>query len=415
MKTGTRRLLVVASLVAASAGLPLAASAHDGHDPGEFDLLLGDHAESAQTARANLRIRARLDDVNDWWIEVRSADPAVRPGFGRLAAGPAANSCSGNGGGKDIAVDCSFDTASYPDGAISRNGDYLVRVVAYDDPIPVFAPTQHSAEQRITLVNLPAAPGGVSGTVNGPTAELTLRWERNPEPDVVGYVIDEAFENGSFERVGESPTTTFHRSLPKAGSYKYRIAATRPGEAGKPPVQGPWTTSSKIEFDPSAPAIAPTNEDPSGGPDSGNNIEEPVSPEPTAQRAPAPSVATTPRGSTSSPVTSGAGRTAKAPATRSTSPTAAKAVEPPDPGYSETLPYRKPPAPQVPVLIPGESVVALPAPAPSSETPSEGIPLPPLAVGLMLFVVAMTLVFVMGRPTRPSPAGASDAFSDWSI
>lgn len=414
MRTRTRRLLVVASLVA-SAGLPLAASAHEGHDPDEFDLVLGDHAESAQTARGNLRIRARLDDATQWWIEVRSADPAARPGFDRLPAGR----CGGDGDGQDVPVDCTFDTTVYPGGAVSRNGDYLVRVVAYDDPglgsVLGGQPQRHSAEQRVTLVNLPSAPGGVSGTANGPTAELTLRWERNPEPDVVGYVIDEAFENGSFERVGESATTSFHRSLPEAGSYKYRIAATRPGEAGKPPVQGPWTTSSKIEFDPSSPAIAPTNEDPSGEPDVGNDIEEPVSPEPTLRSTPAPAVITGPRGSTSAPPPSGAGRSSTAPGGRSTSPTTAKPAEPLDPGYSETLPYRKPPAPQVPVLIPGESVVALPGPAPLPATPSERIPLPPIAVGLMLFVVAMTLVFVMRRPTRPSAAGAPDAISDWSI
>ena len=121
-----RRFLAVMGAVLF--GIPLAlgplAGAHENHLGFEWRT----PADSA-VAAGPVRITARVhfeDGVGRWTAEAGSPDGEPTPGNFRVI-------CAGNAGGaRSATVECDWDTTAYPDGSISRNGDYRLRVTAWN-------------------------------------------------------------------------------------------------------------------------------------------------------------------------------------------------------------------------------------------------------------------------------------------
>jgi fibronectin type 3 domain-containing protein len=73
----------------------------------------------------------------------------------------------------------------------------------------------------------PAAPAGLAAVPS--TASIELVWERNTEPNVIGYRIYRALGNGAFERLADAqelPTYSDHK-IEAGKTYRYAVSAVK--------------------------------------------------------------------------------------------------------------------------------------------------------------------------------------------
>ncbi|HEY3241352.1 MAG TPA: fibronectin type III domain-containing protein, partial [Acidimicrobiia bacterium] len=355
------------------------------------------------------------------------------PGYGIL--------CEQTVGGAPLSaeIDCPWDTTAYPDGTLSQNRTYVIRITATNAERSLFSPPSqpHTAERRAMVVNDVAAPTGVVLSSSEAGRQATVRWASNPEPDITSYVIQERFGSDGWRTVGEagSQLRSFSRRLSAPGTYRYQVAARRSNGSGsesiqsafsgpaaeprqivvEPPKPPPTTTTTSPAKGPDKPAPAP---DPGGGgdagphPPAGDGPPVPVEAGGTAGEnpAPAPPAESPPPGAPpgapvlispiapGSPGSVGFGQTSAgnlvqkggaAPSTPATAPE-------PDGPFSETLPYPKadpPPVDDDDEGI-GKVLVGLPAVIASDNRRELIIP---LAAGLLLFVVAMHAFYLSRR------------------
>ncbi len=80
----------------------------------------------------------------------------------------------------------------------------------------------------------PQPPTGVSATKDANGSSVTVSWQANPEPDIVGYEVQRTSVNGSnWSTVSPNPPakdTNFQDSSVQQGSdYQYRVIAVRSG------------------------------------------------------------------------------------------------------------------------------------------------------------------------------------------
>ncbi|MDQ3946822.1 MAG: fibronectin type III domain-containing protein, partial [Actinomycetota bacterium] len=246
------------------------------HSPGEGNRLSG----------RNVHIRATInfgdDGVKRWSVAVEAPPGATHPGFGTL--------CEQTMGGAPLSaeIDCPWDTTTYPDGNLSQNRGYVIRITATNAERSLFSPPSqpHTAERKVMVVNEVSAPTGVALSSSEAGRQATVRWASNPEPDITSYVIQERVGSDGWRTIGEagSQLRSFSRRLSAPGTYRYQVAARRStgngsetlqsafaGPAGeprqivvaeppKPPP--PTTTTTAPAKGPEKPAPAP---DPGGG------------------------------------------------------------------------------------------------------------------------------------------------------
>jgi hypothetical protein len=344
-------------------------------------------------------------------------------------------------------IDCPWDTTAYPDGTLSQNRTYVIRITATNAERSLFSPPSqpHTADRSVGVVNDVAAPSGVVLSSSEAGRQATVRWATNPEPDITSYIIQERFGSDGWRTVGEagSELRSFSRRLSAPGTYRYQVAARRSTGNGsetvqsafagpaaeprqivvEPPKPPPTTTTTAPAKDPVKPAPAP---DPGGGggagprPPAGDGPPVPVeaggtagenpAPGPPAEPTPPGAPPATPPGAPAlispiapgSPGSVGNGATSAgnlvqkggaAPRTPGTAPE-------PDGPFSETLPYPKvdPPPVDDDGGI-GKVLVGLPAVIASDNRRELIIP---LAAGLLLFVVSMHALY-LSRRTDQTP------------
>lgn len=434
-----RRTLACAGLIILLAPGP--ALAH-----GEHGAFVGWHSpgDGAELSGRSYHIRATVnfgnDGVKSWSVAVNAPAGATHPGYGTI--------CEQTMGGSPLSaeIDCPWDTTVYPDGNLSENRAYVIRITAYNAERSLFSPPSeaHTAERKVSVVNDVAAPTGVALSSSEAGKQATVRWAANREPDITSYVIQERFGSEGWRTVGEagSELRSFSRRLSAPGTYRYQVAARRSSGHGSETLQSPFagpaaepreivvekpkppptTTTTAPGKNPDQPAPAPTP-DPGGGGDSGprppagDSPPVPVevggstgeNPAPPPADAPAPGEpAAPPPGAPAlvSPIAPGSpgsvsvgfgqsspgnlvqkgGATPRTPAT----------LAEPDGPYSETLPYPKGEAPPTSGEDEGVSKVLVGLPAVIADDNRRDL-LIPMAFGLLLFVVAMHIFYLSRR------------------
>lgn len=128
---------------------------------------------------------------------------------------------------------------------LAYNGPYTVtaRAVGYEYG-PPRGPDETSQASRSFAVEVePVAPTGMKVAGDTSKRTVTISWDQNPEPDVRGYWVERAFNDGSFAEIGisdnncdaETRRCTVADDLKKApgGEYRYRVAAIRPDRSGE--------------------------------------------------------------------------------------------------------------------------------------------------------------------------------------
>jgi hypothetical protein len=77
----------------------------------------------------------------------------------------------------------------------------------------------------------PTAPSEVRATVEDEV--VALQWTRAPEPDVAGYRVERAGEQGSWSSVAVlAPSAASYADEPGAGTHRYRVVSLRPNGQG---------------------------------------------------------------------------------------------------------------------------------------------------------------------------------------
>jgi hypothetical protein len=91
------------------------------------------------------------------------------------------------------------------------------------------AQSELSNEFAITPVDTfpPAAPAGLAAVPS--TASIELVWERNTEPNVIGYRVYRALGNGTFELLADAQVLPAYsdRKIEAGKSYRYAISAVK--------------------------------------------------------------------------------------------------------------------------------------------------------------------------------------------
>jgi hypothetical protein len=377
--------------------------------------------------------------VKSWAVEVLAPVDADYPGYGTVCEQTESRSPA------YVNIDCVWDTTAYPnDGGQAQNRPYVVRITTQGhtqsggfsngrEPAP------HSEERHVTVSNPVSAPRDVRLGFVDSTRQATVRWQPNPEPDIVSYVVQERVGDGPWKNVGQAGgrVTTFTRSLSAPGTYRYQVAALRAAGSGNDTIQSAWSgpvsePKQIVVAEPKRPETTTTTTPPyaaDGSADSPPPADpgDPTVPpapvpvgsagaasDPATPGAPAPDGTDTSRsGALISPIQHGApgsvrsggatvGGLAAPPATKPAKPQKElDESEGPDTGFSSQLPYKQS----------GESaedgdggvgrvLVGLPEAIGGDETRQV---LVPLAGGLLLFVFAMHALYISRRAAPEAP------------
>lgn len=311
------------------------------------------------------------------------------------------------------------------DGRAMANGTYTFQVrVSWQGPRGA-QQTGWSGHEAVIDADPPATTVSTR-TIDTGAHSVEVSWTEVALPDFLRYVVQRASPDGSFADIatlGSSSTTTYLDAAPPPGSYRYRVQVVRDGaggtertstsgertaeveEAGQPDPTSPISDESE---EPSEPEPSEPDPDPTPGPDPADQADEGGSPDGGASDDGTPR----PRRGSSGPVsTSGGGapRSSGAPSTgtdASAQPPAVSDME----TFEEALPY-----PDAEEETGGEHVPdddelewgALDGDPPDGGTLAvhdrelvlEQV-LPPLAGGLLLFVVAGHMLRLRGATSR---------------
>jgi hypothetical protein len=393
--------------------------------------------DGARLSGQTVHIKAKAGyygGVQSWSVGVLAPEGADYPGYGTICEQNESRSPA------SVSIDCAWDTTAYPnDGGPAQNRPYVVRITitgSQSGSVPDGGP--HSEDRGVTVSNPVSAPRDVRLTFAENTKQATVRWQPNPEPDIISYVVEERVGDGPWKNVGQAggKVTSFTRSLSAPGTYRYQVAALRAAGSDDDTIQSAWSgpaaepkqivvaepprpTSTTTTAPPSAdePAQPPPPADP-GDPTKGP-APVPVTSagavnDPAAPGAPAPDGSTdaSRSGALISPIQHGApgsvqsggakiGGLAAPPSTKP--PKAPKELdesEGPDTGFSQQLPYKQDGQSAEDGGSMGKMLVGLPEAIGGDETRQV---LVPLAGGLLLFVFAMHALYISRRAAPDAP------------
>lgn len=147
--------------------------------------------------------------------------------------------------------------STFEPGLLDYNGEYRIRAEAgYRDPLDPNA-TAAILTRSFYLAVPPVAPAGVTAAVNSSSRTVAVSWTGNPEPDLLGYLVERAPEDGPYQHLAEiepGQTTYTDDVTDLGGDYSYRVVALREGAADLN--ANPERAYEALNSDPSAPASA---------------------------------------------------------------------------------------------------------------------------------------------------------------
>jgi len=399
--------------------------------------------QDARVAGNAVHIKAKVGfygGVKSWAVEVLAPEGADYPGYGTVCERSESRSPA------YVNVDCVWDTTAYPnDGGPAQNRPYVIRVTsqgtgqsgAFSDGRQ---PAPHSEDRGVIVSNPVSAPRDVRLSFVDSTRQATVKWQPNPEPDVVSYLVQERLGDGQWKNVGQAggKVTTFTRTLGTPGTYRYQVAALRAAGSGTDTIQSAWAgpvsePKQIVVAEPKRPETTTTTA-PAGPADEPRPPADPGDPtvpgpppapvmaaggvfDQNGTGAPAPdgSSETTRSGAALvSPIQPGAPGSVRsggattgtvAPPAKPNTKATTKEVdesEGPDTGFSSQLPYKQSgeSAEEGDDGSVGKMLVGLPEAIGGDETRQV---LVPLAAGLLLFVFAMHALYISRRAGMEAP------------
>jgi len=119
------------------------------------------------------------------------------------------------------------DRRTYTDTTIEYNKTYRYSVEAFRTSADVRASSERTPEIEITPKDIwpPPVPSGLAAIAAPGRVELA--WDRNPAPDIAGYSIYRAEDDGPFTKIGEArqgPTYS-DRTVTAGKTFRYSVSA----------------------------------------------------------------------------------------------------------------------------------------------------------------------------------------------
>ncbi|MGH9008860.1 MAG: hypothetical protein ACRDYF_03330, partial [Acidimicrobiia bacterium] len=202
--------------------------------------------DGARLSGQTVHIKAKAGyygGVKSWAVEVLAPEDADYPGYGTVCEQTESRSPAA------VNIDCVWDTTAYPnDGGPAQNRPYVVRITTQGNAQSGTVsngrpPGPHSEDRNVTVSNPVSAPRDVRLGFVESTRKATVRWQPNPEPDIVSYVVQERVGDGPWKHVGQAggKVTSFTRNLSAPGTYRYQVAALRAAGDDNETIQSAWS------------------------------------------------------------------------------------------------------------------------------------------------------------------------------
>lgn len=325
---------------------------------------------------------------------------ALRSLGGRGAPG-AALEVPGNGGGS-----LPFTWAP----ALAYNGPYEVAATGTGEERPVDpngAETSAPIARRFSMEVPPVAPTDVRASVDKATRYVRVSWRVNPEPDMVGYQVQRSRNSGPFASVGETSSTslTDESTAEEGGDYRYRVVALRLGATDQNVITSGFSAqaSASVAAPPTTTTSTTPSEGGSGGGDGGGT---------TNTTAPGSANNTSGRNGRTAPVSGNSRLDLSAFASLLDQNRNVPQPEEADEGFDPTLPFA-PPTDAEEAEEPEFEERRIPIQQALTEegTADRFKNLAILAGGLLAFVVAMNLIYVLGEAHRAMEGEALPALA----
>lgn len=115
--------------------------------------------------------------------------------------------------------------------SLAYNGPYEAQAQAQGrHQLDAAQQTSGISVRRFSLAVPPAAPTGLTSSVVRAKQQVNLTWNRNPEPDTLGYDVQRQASGAStWKSIGQVTTTSSTDVVPDPGTWKYRVIAVRAG------------------------------------------------------------------------------------------------------------------------------------------------------------------------------------------
>ena len=277
---------------------------------------------------------------------------------------------------------------------LPMNGEYTMRVDAVGrENIDFNGDEMSTVSRSFKLEAPPATPANVKAVVDQAKRTVTITWNANPEPDLIGYGV---YRKGNATALAiikkGDPTKFVHQlgSLP-AGVYEYEVLAARPKADGSCCMASPAAPAKATVTSPPPSTTTTTEASPSG----------PGSRASTTTTTAAAGARTATRGKADL-----SGFTALLPNGGGRLPTPARTPDV-DPGFSEDLPFQAPAGGRdEPVVGEDDGEQALGQELASSDDDSRPTSLLFMAAGLLVTVVLMHLLWLREEVNRDLPVEA---------
>lgn len=255
---------------------------------------------------------------------------------------------------------------------------------------------------RFRLAVPPDVPTGLESETDPSAQRVTLDWDDNSEPDLIGYQVQRSATAGdSFEVVGEATDSTFVDAVPDPGNWRYRVVAVRLGASEDEAVTSDPSEPHRVTME--SPPSTTTGGSSGGSSDTGSSGGSRQSSGPGSSRA---------------IDSSGRVDMSEFGSLLEQNRRRARTAAPPDPGYDLSLPFDRTPVteqlaegdeergPETDVGELGQSLVEI-----NDESDQQGS-LVYVAGALLMFVVAMQVLWLRGEVNRPEELDAVDPGSD---
>lgn len=159
---------------------------------------------------------------------------------------------------RKVSVDYDWNTVWALGGSgMARNGRYMARAVAISN-----ADKKQSVQIVVVVDNAATTPQGFSSQISEDVA--TMSWSPNPEPDIVGYIVQRD-SGGGFLDVAQVSDTSYSETV-APGDHSYRVVALRSSEVSPAGKASAASASSSVHLDPPP---TPQADDGGSGPTAG--------------------------------------------------------------------------------------------------------------------------------------------------
>jgi hypothetical protein len=159
-------------------------------------------------------------------------------------------------------TDWTFSGTPPSSSSLAWNGPYQLWATATEDDPGTGGRSGTSSPVNFAEGVPPQPPSGVTAAKDANGSGVTVSWQANPEPDILGYQVQRASANGSnWSTVSPNPpandTNYRDTSVQQGSDYQYRVIAVRSGAQAGQTISSPPSGSASTVAPPAGSLFGP--------------------------------------------------------------------------------------------------------------------------------------------------------------